>query len=373
MIKLFKPFIPPGLDDKLLATLHSGYVTQGEKVEDFEDALAIELQNKQVLSVNSGTSAIHLAIRLANIGPGDEVITTPMTCIATNVPIAWERARIVWADVDPFTGLIDPEDVKRKITDKTKAIVSVDWGGLPVNYDALGAIAREHDIVHISDAAHSLGAVYKDMHVGHPALADFTAFSFQAIKTITTVDGGALTVRDPDQYERGKRLRWFGVDRENKVQFRGEIDVPEVGLKMHMNDVNATIGLQSLKFLQANVRIQRVNASLYQQHLHPYYYVHPFLLDNNYTKSACWLATVLLPDENERSVFQEYMRRQDIETSQVHWRNDKHSAFAEFLPETPLEGLDIYSRRMICIPVHNQLTKKEVNKVIDAMNAFASS
>lgn len=370
MIKLFKPFIPPGIDEPLLETLHSGYITQGEKVEEFEDRLMEHLHNKWVLSLNSGTAALHLAMRLADIGPGDEVITTPMTCIATNVPIVWERARIVWADVDPKTGLIDPDDISRKITPKTKAVVTVDWGGMPVDYDRISEICMTNGLWFISDAAHSLGAYYEQNRpVGNATLADMTAFSFQAIKTITTVDGGALSFAGPKQYERGKRLRWFGVDRENKVQFRGELDVPEVGLKMHMNDVNATIGIQSIKFLDANVRMQRTNASMYMNSLDDGYYEVPNFLRGG-AKGACWLMVVLLPNSQERADFVEYMRREDVEVSQVHWRNDRHSAFADFLPDNPLPGLDSYSDRMICIPVHSQLTRREINDVIDIMNEF---
>lgn len=370
MIKLFKPFIPPTVDEPLLETLHSGMITQGEKVEEFEGKLKEAIHNRWVLSLNSGTAALHLALRLADVGPGDEVISTPMTCIATNVPIAWERARIVWADVDPVTGLIDPDDIERKITKKTKAVVTVDWSGMPVDYDRISQICHgSRSLWFISDAAHSLGAEYRGLPVGNATLADMTAFSFQAIKTITAVDGGALSFAGPRQYDRGKKLRWFGVDRENKVQFRGQIDVPEVGLKMHMNDVNATIGIESLKFLSANVRMQRVNAGMYINNLHPYYFTSPYW-NKDGTKSACWLMVVLLPNTTERAEFVEYMRREGVEVSQVHWRNDKHSAFVDFLPEESLPGLDTYSDRMICIPVHNQLNRRDVNEVIEIMNDF---
>lgn len=366
MIRLFKPFVPKSAAPEILKTLYSGYITQGPKVDKFESDLGQHIQNKRVLSVNSGTSAIQLALRLANVGPGDEVITTPMTCIATNVPIMAAGADIVWADVDPYTGLIDPVDVERKITPKTKAIISVDWGGVPVDYDILNALAIDHSIAFISDAAHSLGASYEGRPIGRGTLADFTCFSFQAIKTITTIDGGALAVANPADYERGKRLRWFGVPRDSDVAFRGEINVQEWGYKFHMNDVNATLGIVALRSLSPNVKFQQDHARRYTQRLAAYYECHK---PKQYKHSpAWWLFTVLVED---RDKFKEYMTGRGIEVSQVHWRNDEHAAFSRFRPTTPLKGLDYYSQRMICIPNHNQLTIKEIDAVIEAMNDFA--
>jgi dTDP-4-amino-4,6-dideoxygalactose transaminase len=328
------------------------------------------VNNKRVITVNSGTSAIHLAIRLAGIGPGDEVITTPMTCIATNVPIMAFGAKIVWADVDKYTGLIDPIDVESKITDRTKAIISVDWGGIPVDYDVLREIADTKGIYLISDAAHSLGATYELMKVGSTALSDFTCFSFQAIKTVTAVDGGALTVGNDKDYERGRRLRWFGVPRDTDVKFRGAIDVPEWGYKFHMNDINATVGIHTLKHLNVALGFMRDNAGQYSRELSPYF--GQYLPEEYAVHPAWWLYTVLLPDSEERERFKTHMESNGVEVSQVHWRNDLHTTFRDFLPTSPLKGLDYYSDRMICIPNHSQLTRPEVSKVIEVMNEFVA-
>lgn len=353
--------------------MESGMITQGKKVDQFEDELAVHLQNKYVLTLNSGTAALHLALRLANVGPGDEVITTPMTCVATNVPIVWERARIVWADVHPKTGLIDPADVAAKITRRTKAIISVDWSGSPVDYFTLRQLAEQHGITFISDAAHSLGAFVplnsRYIPVGSGGLAHMTAFSLQAIKTITTIDGGILSLSDEKAYRRGKRLRWFGVPRDNDVEFRGALDVEEVGLKMHMNDVAATIGIEALTYLVMNVGIQRNHAQRYFNNLNWSIPGSPFELQPLQFGSTHWLMVVLLPDPQRREEFRLYMKDNNIEVSQVHWRNDKHTAFKEF--QTPLPGVDQYSSRMICVPVNNRLTLQDIDHIVSVMNAFA--
>jgi perosamine synthetase len=207
MIPLFKVHMPKEVDKPLLEVLHSGYITQGEKVEQFEKKFADMMQYKHVVSVNSGTSALTLALRLAGVGYGDEVVTTPMTCTATNLPILSLGAKPVFADVDSETGLIDPASVLTKITKKTKAIMAVDWGGSPVDVRALMDIGRRYDLRVIVDAAHAIGT-------HHNGEADFVCYSLQAIKHITTVDGGVLACKSPDAYHRGKVLRWFGIDRE---------------------------------------------------------------------------------------------------------------------------------------------------------------
>lgn len=365
MYSLFKVFMPADVDAPLLETLHSGHITQGSKVDEFEKALSVKAGTTYVLTVNSGTTALSLALRLANVGPGDEVISTPMTCIATNVPIATAGAKIVWADVHPDTGLIDPDDVQKKITKHTKAIMAVDWSGIPADYDTLREVADGIPV--ISDAAHSFGSVYKGRRTG--TLADFTAFSFQAIKTITTGDGGALTCKNPDDYERGKRLRWFGIDRDNTTQFRGQLDVPEAGFKWHMNDINATIGLTTLKFVQIPLDRQKDGANRYYRQLARGFYEFP---NTEYSmNSAAWLMVVLLPDHLERKGFVNYMKAGDVEVSQVHWRNDKHSAFAAFADDD-LPGLDQYADRMICIPNHYGLMPEDRRYIIQRMNDYAN-
>ena len=145
-IPLFKVFIPESVIEPLCKVLLSGYIGEGPRVEEFERQLGPWFANDNVLTVNSGTSALQLALRLANVGYGDEVVSTPMTCSATNEPILAMGAKIIWADIDAWTGNIDPKDVARKITPKTKAIMCVHWGGYPCDLDELNAIAAEHGI-----------------------------------------------------------------------------------------------------------------------------------------------------------------------------------------------------------------------------------
>ena len=212
MIPLFKVHMPESVMDPLKAVLMSGYIGQGTKVDEFEKALVPWIGHPNILSLNSGTSALYLALKLAGVGYEDEVISTPMTCMASNTPIMDHKAKIVWADIDPWTGNIDPVDVERKITARTKAVMAVHWGGYPCEIDELLRVTKKYGIPLIEDAAHAFGAVYRGRKIG--ALSQFTCFSFQAIKHLTTVDGGALVASTNEGYRRGKLLRWYGIDRE---------------------------------------------------------------------------------------------------------------------------------------------------------------
>lgn len=353
--------MPKSVKGPLLRTLFSGYIGQGPRVEEFEQALANYLGNPYVITVNSGTSALHLALRLANVGPGDEVISTPMTCTATNWPIMATGANIVWADIDPTTANIDPDDIAKKITQKTKAIMVVDWGGFPVDIDKIKKMT--HNIPIIEDAAHAFGAIYKGKKVGNQA--DFTCFSFQAIKHITTVDGGLLTVKNNDDYEKGRLLRWYGIDRGATTKdSRIEIDIHDWGYKFHMNDVAATIGIEQLKFIDYILTRHRQNAAYYDKRFKGLKSVKPISTQAN-SLSSYWLYTLRVKNRDE---FRDYMTSKSVMVSQVHRRNDTHPVVKSF--RTKLPKLDQLEKEMICIPVGWWLTKIERDLIADLVVKF---
>ncbi len=368
MIRLFTVNMPAGVDKPLLKTLHSGYITQGPKVEEFEGRLKRLFKTEHLLTVNSGTSALTLALRLAGVGRGDEVITTPMTCSATNLAILAVGGTPVWADVEPTTGLIDPKEALKHITPITKAIMCVDWGGAAPNLVALRKIADDFGVQLIEDSAHAFGANHTLQGLAH-----FTCFSLQAIKHITTGDGGVLLCGSKAAYERGKLLRWFGIKREvGRQDSRINEQITEWGYKFHMNDLAATIGLEQLNYFRNILGRHKAIASMYLEQLSPYYIPPP---KNN----AYWFYTLLLPNRRERDAFQIYMSKNGIQVSQVHRRNDEYKVFQPFsgvtlgkFYQSLYPGLDSFSSRMVCIPVHNNLSNVEVKKIIHHCNEFAA-
>lgn len=365
MIPLFTAKVTGAVDAPLLKTLHSGYITQGPKVDEFEARLSDYLGTKRTVTLNSCTSALTLALRLAGVGPGDEVISTPMTCTATNLPVVTAGATLVWSDIDE-DGLIDPRDIERHITKKTKAIMAVDWGGLPCDMDAIMDIAKRHKLKVISDAAHAFGAEYKGKKVG--TLAHYTCFSFQAIKHLTTGDGGLLTTCcDPD-YTRARTLRWFGIDRDAKTTGDSRIDqdIAEAGYKFHMNDINATIGIVQMDHIEKIVDQHRKNAAFYDTYLDPY-----FAKPNTagHRRSAYWLYTIKLPNKQARDKFKQYMLKANIHVSEVHKRNDEYEVFKKF-STGKLKGVDNFANRMICLPVHSDLTSEQLDYIVKTANKF---
>ena len=365
---LFRVHMPDSVDKPLLEVLHSGFIGQGPKVDEFEFELSKYFNNKNVLTVNAGTSAIHLALRLANVGPGDEVISTPMTCTATNMPVLASGAKLVWADVDPVTGLIDPESIKSKINKKTKAIIMVHFGGIPCQIKEINQIAKKFNIKTIEDAAHAFGSEYQGEKIGNHS--DFVIFSLQAIKHITTIDGGLLFCKNEKDYRRGKLLRWFGIDRESKkAAFRCEDDISEYGYKFHMNDISAVVGIEQLKYVKKIISKHKDNEKFYDDALSNISGIKLIPRNDNFS-SSCWIYTLHI---QKRDLFVDWMDKQGIMTSRVHERNDKHSAFAESFTDS-LSGLDIFNATQVSIPVGWWIGKEDreyiVKKIIEFSNTY---
>ena len=366
MIPLFKTHTPQTIDKPLLDTLHSGYITQGPKVEEFEGRLRDFFGTDHVVSLNSGTSALTLAMRLAGIGPGDEVITTAMTCSATNLPVLSLGGKLVFADIDPVSGNINAESIEKLITKQTKAILFVDWGGMPADLDQIVSIARAHNLKVIEDAAHAFGAEYKGQKVG--TIADFTCFSLQAIKHITTGDGGILTCKDPEDYKRARKLRWFGIARDtDSLDSRISEDIEEWGYKFHMNDLNATIGITQMDHVETVLKAHRINAEYYDAQLDKYFVRQS---EGDDRRSAWWLYTLILPDQKSRDAFKKLATDNGVMVSQVHRRNDEYSVFKPFARKG-LDGLSYFADRMVCIPVHWGLSIEELDHVAGVCNKFA--
>ena len=264
MIPLIKPFLPPR--DQLLPRmeeiLYSGYIAEGEATLEFEKKLSALLGNPYCLTTNSGTAALHIALVLTGVKEGDEVISTALTAEPTNTTIALTGAKVVFADVDIETGLISPNSIESCITERTKAIMVVHYAGMVCDMQKINKISEKYKIPVIEDASHAFMSRFNGQSIGNNS--PYTCFSFQAIKHITTVDGGLLCLKNEEEYNRARELRWFGLDK--KVP-RLESNIKEAGFKYHMNNVIATIGLVQLECLQENVYRYIENGRFYDEAL----------------------------------------------------------------------------------------------------------
>ncbi len=363
-IPLFKVFMSQSVGPAVTRVLHSGYIGEGDEVVSFERELAARFGARRVLTVNSATSALHLACHMSVDGAADaEIISTPMTCIATNTSIFQNRARIVWADVDPLTGNIDPNGIEPLITDKTRAIMMVHWGGNPCDIDRICNIGRSAGIRVIEDAAHALGSTYRDRPIG--THSDFVAFSFEAIKQMTSVDGGCLVCRRESDDARGRLLRWYGVDRSTDNDDRCDVDVKEAGYKFHMNDVAAAIGRENLKHLDRILARHRDNARFYNETFRDVERVR-VPPENPEGQSTYWLYTIYVENRDELIA---KLRASGIGASKVHARNDTHSAFRQFV--RPLPNCEEFNRTHLCIPVGWWLSESDRQRVAEAVIKYA--
>lgn len=358
MLPLVKTHIAPPEEmmPAIQQILYSGYIAEGQAVYDFEDKFGAYVENPLTLALSSGTAALHIALLLMNIGPGDEVISTALTAEPTNTTIALTGAKIVWADIDPETGLLSPEKVEEKITEKTKAIMLVHYAGMVCDMDKFNAISKKYGIPVIEDTAHALGARYNGKPVG--SNSRFTAFSFQAIKHFTTVDGGALSLTNEEDYVAARKLRWFGLDK--KVP-RLQNDITRAGYKYGMNNVTATIGSVQMNYLGETIDRHVANGKYFDAQLKNVPGVELLKYYDN-TEPSYWLYTMKVAD---RENFIKKMEEAGVMASPLHHRSDTHSVFAESKCDLP--DLDAFYESFVHIPCGWWVTDEDRELIVDTI------
>jgi dTDP-4-amino-4,6-dideoxygalactose transaminase len=376
-ISLFKVFMSEDVIKPLNEVLMSGFITQGKQVEIFEDKLKHYFENEHLLTLNSATSGLTLALRLLmsknneDNWPGfnketDVVLSPALTCFATNASILANDCKIQWVDTDNTTANVSIDDIKNKLNANTKILYIVHWGGYPVDLDQLKNLQNEHLTKYgykfriIEDCAHAFGAEYKSKKIGNHG--NICVFSLQAIKHLTTGDGGIIILPNEQLYERAKLLRWFGIDRNKRnyggKDFRMENDIQEWGYKFHMNDINATIGIYNLPHVNNLLSKNRDN----------YNYLYDKLKNNNNItllenktdrKTAAWLFTIKVKNKEQ---FIDKMKTDGIMVSQVHNRNDLNSCVQDFTCYLP--NITKLEKELVCIPVGWWLNINELDYII---------
>lgn len=323
-MKLFKPYVSWRAVWYAVKVLLSDQLAEGPVVKQFEHEFGQRFGLTNVVAVNSGTSALELAYELADIREGDEVITPVLTCTATNIPLLRRNCTIVFADIDKDLNM-NIQDVKNKITPKTKAIVFVHLGGNNRGLEELQRICESHSIILIEDAAQAVGS-------GYWGKGEFTAVSLQAIKTLTSGDGGFLICKRAEDFRKAKKLRWFGYDRERK-QKEGDVDLTLAGYKYHMNDISAAIGLGNLRSLDKVLEKRKI--------LRDYYNTLPGV------KCYTWLC---------------FDHRMGGE--QHHYRNDKYTIFKKFKNDCP--NMDRKEKNWRLLPYHHGITINQAKEFYES-------
>ena len=362
-IMLFYPHVPKKAIEAVTEVLQSRWIGQGPRVAQFEKEFEERFTGKgKALAVGSGTDALHLAYLLAGLKEGDEVITPVFTCTATTIPFLYMGVKFRFADVDPKTLNINVNHVRELVNEKTKAIVCVHYGGLPCDMDELLAIAAEYNIPVIEDAAHAVGATYKGKRIGE--ISPFTIFSFQAIKAMTTGDGGMIVLQDHSIVPTAERIRWFGIDRSNKQKGTWENDIWEIGYKYQMTDIGAAMGLAALHEFDQTLAYRQKLFQTFKRGLAGAEGITLMGADTTDRTHAAWLCTALV---DRRQEFMNKLRDRKIESGQVHYRNDRYTVLGGRRDDLP--NMDAIEENYIVLPMHMHMNEKDVDYICQVIRS----
>lgn len=372
--------------DAVVEILRRGPITQGRTVDEFGESLADTTGAKFGIAVSSGTAALHLSVAALGLGPGDEVITTPMTFCATANAVLYQGAEVRFVDIDENTLNINPELIEQQITDRTKAIVPVDFRGHPADLSAIRAIANRHNLAVIEDGSHSIGSTYFDGTVQHRCgdgvHADLCTFSFHPVKHITTGEGGAVLTNDPDLYRRVSLLRKHGIDRREEMFSEREqlgswvYDMEELGFNYRITDFQAALGMSQLKKLEKFKARRRAIVDFYnEQFLETEELILPFEAQNVDSNFHIYVLQV-----NEKAKFSRYdlftyLQGLDyapmVHYIPVHLLSYYRNRFQCGRGECPIA--ETFYDRTLSIPLYPSLTDTQVEKVVADIRKFLES
>jgi len=360
LIRTWSVFVPKETIRELKKTLDSTWLNTGKKEKEFREKIKIQFNAKYAVACNSGTSGLKMSLSTAGVGYGDEVVTTPYTFIATNTSILEVGAKPIFADIDYNALNISPQSIYEKITKKTKAIMVVHYGGLPVELDEIREIGEYFKIPIIEDAAHAMGSKYKGDFIG--SKGDFVTFSFQVIKIVTCGDGGIVTTTSEEYYKRLKEYAWFGVDREDRILNALDPlsdDITKVGYKANMNDITATMACVAMDSLSEQLEKRQIIGNFYRNNLkglkkltlikyleyaHPNYQIFPIHIEN-------------------RQRFADFMMSNNIQVIINNRRNDKYAIFGGVRPDLP--NTDKADQDVILLPCHGGLSVNDLSYITD--------
>ena len=367
LIRTWSTFIPEKATGEIAKTLQSKWINTGKKEKELRKKVSQKWSFPYCVAVNNGTAALRASLAILDVGPGDEVVSTPFTFIATNTAILEQGAKPVFADIKYEDLNIDPKSIEQKITSKTKAITVVHYGGNPCDMDEIWAIGRKYGIPVIEDAAHALGSKYKGKYIG--SRGDIICFSLQVVKIITSGDGGLISTNKKEYYEKLKRIIWYGIDRDAKKtnlldplppSFKGDT----LGFKYNMNDIVATLGCVGIDHYDEAAKKRRAIGERYRAGLAdlrgvklmqyysdriPNYQIFPIHVAN-------------------RVRFARYMHDYNIMVNINNRRNDIYPMFGGLKNDIPMTAKA--DKDVILLPMHADLTEKQVEYVVQKIQAY---
>jgi perosamine synthetase len=370
MIPVFRPSCGEEEIQLVTEVLRSGWWGLGPKTKAFEDEFAKFVHAGHAVALNSATAALHLGLRALGV-EGQEVITTSMTFVSTNHAIIYNNATPVFADIQPDTLNIDPDDIERRLTPKTAAIIVVHYGGHPVELDRIRALAEARRIPVLEDAAHACGALYRGKPIG--SISEVTAFSFHAVKNLATGDGGMITTNDTAIDTALRKSRWLGINKDtwsradDGKSYAWAYNVEEFGFKAHMNDIAAALGLAQLARLNRTNGRRREIAMRYTAGLKGI----PWLelpIEKPEVRSA-WHNYVVKVDHRDR--FMKHLNDCGVSTGMHYIPNHLYDIYKPYSTSLPITER-VWSK-LVTLPLYPDLTDAEADTVIDAVSSYRPS
>lgn len=369
MIPIFRPSMDEEEKEAVAETLRSGWIGLGPRTKEFEERFASYIGVKYAIGVNSCTAALHLSLNVLGIDSG-EVITTPLTFVSTAHVILYVNATPVFADVQEDTLNVDPFDVEKKVTERTKAIIPVHYGGHACDMDEILEVASEHGLYVVEDDAHAMGAEYKGKKLG--SLGDLGCFSFHAVKNLATGDGGMITTNNERVYEKLLKLRWCGI---NKSTYQRSVkgyswyyEVDCLGFKEHMNDITASIGLVQLRKLDKMNARRREIVKRYNEEFENLDWIET-PVEREYVKSSLH-NYVIKVNKGDRNELIAYLAEKGISAGVHYMPLYLHPIYKKLKIGGSCLVADRVWKKIVTLPLYPDMTDLDVDRVISAVKSF---
>ena len=346
MIPIFKPYMPENITSGIEDILYSGKLSYGDKGKEFEEKLSSYIGNDKVLTISSYNQALLIVLSTLGLKPGDEIIASPVSCLASNQPFVVKGLKVIWADINPLSGTLSVDDVRSRITSKTKAIFHNHYCGYLGEIEAMNALGKEFGIPVIDDCIEAFGSELNGKKTGNLG-TDITVFSFQTVRLPNTIEGGALVFNNQKMFDKAKMIRDYGIERANFRDSLNEIN-PDCDIKLEgygalMGEINSFIGIKQFQDLGLLLNKQRANAEIWDQKINEIDSIQALSITQNSSPNN-WVYGILVKDKIE--VITSF-RKQGFYATGVHINNNIYSIFDN---KIELKGVNEFMTNFVALP-----------------------
>jgi dTDP-4-amino-4,6-dideoxygalactose transaminase len=371
-IPVFLPYLGPEVHEAATSALEAGWIGMGGLTAQLEDELSsyLELDGRHVVATSSCTAALHCAFVTAGVGPGDEVVCPSFTYVAGHQAVTMTGAEVVFADIEERTLGLDPESVRAAISDRTKALLVLHFAGIPAQLDELYAVAEEHGLRVVEDAAHALGSRYRGRQIG--SIGDLVCFSFGPVKIITSLEGGAVISPVREDVQKLHELRLVGVNKDTAERYKNErtweYDVVRQGFRYHLGSIPAAIGLSQLRMIDTFVENRQRYCRAFNDAFRDLDGL--ILPETDFADCGMFIYFVRVADgEERRAALQQHLKERGIATG-IHFPPAHRFSFLRECRSVPLPVTERVVDQVVTLPLHSFMSDATLERVIDGVRSF---